>query len=111
MCYAAYTKGLSALLMNIRALAAAEGVDAGLRQEWSISQPELENRSELAARGSGPKAWRFVGEMEEIAATFAARGLPDDFHRGAAKVYARLEGFKNAEAVTLADVVVALRGS
>ncbi len=109
MCYAAYTKGVSALLMNIRALAAAEGVDAGLLKEWSISQQELEARSEFAARGSGPKAWRFVGEMEEIAATFAAQGLPDDFHRGAANVYARLERFKNAETVTLADVVAALR--
>ncbi len=109
MCYAAYTKGVSALLLGIRALAGAEGVEAGLLKEWAISQPELAARSEGAARGAGPKAWRFVGEMEEIAATFAARGLPDGFHLAAAEIYRRLESFKDAEQVALSDVLDALR--
>jgi hypothetical protein len=33
-----------------------------------------------------------VGEMEEIAATFAAAGQPDGFHRAAAEVFRAGEG-------------------
>ncbi len=44
------------------------------------------------------KAWRWVAEMEEIAATFEAAGLPDGFHRAAAEVYRRLEQFKDGAA-------------
>lgn len=111
MCYAAYTKGTSALLLAIRALAEAEGVEAGLLEEWGLSQPSLAARSEGAALGSAPKAWRFVGEMEEIAASFAAQNLPGDFHIGAAEVYRRLDGFKDSEKATLAAVIEALRAT
>ena len=95
MCYAAWTKGSSAMLLAIRALAEAEGVSEALLNEWKISQPELEARSEFAAAGSAPKAWRFVGEMEEIASSFRQAGLPDQFHLGAAELYRRLEIFKD----------------
>ncbi len=37
-----------------------------------------------------PKAWRWVGEMDEIAAAFAVHGLPDGFHRAARETYAEL---------------------
>jgi uncharacterized protein DUF1932 len=33
--------------------------------------------------------WRWACEMEEIADTFAATGLPDGFHRAAAEIYRR----------------------
>jgi len=95
MAYAAYTKGSSALLMAIRALAAREGVDDALLGEWRRSQPELPKRSEAAARDNARKAWRFVGEMEEIAATFAGAGLPDGFHRAAGEIYRRLAPYKD----------------
>jgi 3-hydroxyisobutyrate dehydrogenase-like beta-hydroxyacid dehydrogenase len=110
MCYAAYTKGTSALLLAIRALAQAEGVTEALLSEWRISQPELARRSEAAARGSAPKAWRFSGEMREIAATFGARDLPDGFHLAAASVYERLSGFKDAGEPDLSEVLDALLG-
>jgi 3-hydroxyisobutyrate dehydrogenase-like beta-hydroxyacid dehydrogenase len=90
MTYAAYTKGLSALLIALRETARANGVDEYLLEEWAISQPELAGISELAAANAGPKAWRWVAEMEEIAATFAAAGQPDGFHRAAADVYRRV---------------------
>jgi len=95
MAYASWTKGTSALIMAVRALAAAEGVDETLLREWDRSQPGLRERSESAVRGSAKKAWRFVGEMEEIAATFAAAGLPDGFHRAAAEIYERLSEYKD----------------
>ena len=109
MTYAAYTKGSSALLIAIRALAASEGVDDALLAEWRRSQPDLPKRSEAAARDNARKAWRFVGEMEEIAAAFAAAGLPGGFHEAAAEIYARLADYKDAAAPpSMADLVAPL---
>lgn len=109
MVYAAYTKGSSALLLAIRALAATEGVDEALLAEWRRSQPDLPKRSESAARDNARKAWRFVGEMEEIAATFEAAGLPGGFHEAAAVIYQRLAGYKDAATPpAMADLVAPL---
>ena len=90
MAYAAWTKGSAALLLAIRALARAEDVEPALLDEWRLSQPELEDQSQRAARAAAAKGWRWVGEMEEIAATFAAAGLPDGFHLAAAEVFRTL---------------------
>ena len=93
--YAAWTKCTDALLLAIRALAAHEGIDQALLQEWSISQPELERRCQRAAAVAVPKMWRYVGEMEEIADTFRAAGLPAGFHLAAAEICQRLTPFKD----------------
>ena len=87
MAFAAWTKGSAALLLAIRALARAEGVEDTLLQEWRTSLPQLEAQSVAAARSAQKKGWRWIGEMEEIAETFAAAGLPDGFHRAAAEIY------------------------
>ena len=89
MTYAAWTKGTAALLLAIRAVARASGVEADLVREWHESQPDLPGREQQARRSAATKGWRWVGEMEEIAATFADAGLPDGFHRAAAEVYRR----------------------
>ncbi|OGA09996.1 MAG: hypothetical protein A3H33_14920 [Betaproteobacteria bacterium RIFCSPLOWO2_02_FULL_65_20] len=112
MAYAAYTKGSTALLMAIRALAAREGVDEALLGEWDRSQPGLSARSEQGMRNSARKAWRFVGEMEEIAASFEDAGLPGGFHLAAAEIYRRLESYKDTSATpSVADVVASLAQS
>jgi len=98
MAYAAWTKGSQALLLAIRALAAREGVDAALLAEWARSQPDATGRSERAVSANIKKAWRFVGEMDEIAATFEAAGLPNGFHEAAGEVYRRLAGWKDTAA-------------
>jgi 3-hydroxyisobutyrate dehydrogenase-like beta-hydroxyacid dehydrogenase len=108
MAYAGWTKGSAALLLAVRALAAAEGVDAALLREWSLSQPDLPARSEGAAKGNARKAWRFVGEMEEIAATFASAGLPDGFHQASAEIYRRLEAYKDTTPPPVDELVRAL---
>jgi 3-hydroxyisobutyrate dehydrogenase-like beta-hydroxyacid dehydrogenase len=87
MAYAGWTKGTAALLLAIRELARDEGVEEALLEEWDLSLPELRDRYRRAARSADAKGWRWVGEMEEIAATFEAAGLPDGFHRAAAEVY------------------------
>jgi 3-hydroxyisobutyrate dehydrogenase-like beta-hydroxyacid dehydrogenase len=89
MAFAGWTKGSSALLLAIRALARAEGVEDTLLEEWRLSLPQLEDRSIAAARSAQKKGWRWIGEMEEIAQTFASAGLPDGFHRAAAEIYRR----------------------
>ena len=76
MAYAAWTKGSSALLLAGRALARAEGVERRCSAEWALSQPALAARSEGAAAAAAAKGWRWVAEMEEIAASMAAAGLP-----------------------------------
>jgi len=85
--YAAWSKGSAALLLAIRRFAAAVGVEDALLEEWALSQPGLADRADRARRDNEPKAWRFVGEMHEIADAFAAVELPEGFHRAAATIY------------------------
>jgi 3-hydroxyisobutyrate dehydrogenase-like beta-hydroxyacid dehydrogenase len=111
--FAAWTKCTDALILSIRALAAREGVEKALLDEWSLSQPDLERRSIRAATVAAPKAWRYVGEMKEIAATFEAAGLPVGFHNAAADICERLASFKDCTdpPPTPAAVVNVLRAS
>jgi 3-hydroxyisobutyrate dehydrogenase-like beta-hydroxyacid dehydrogenase len=95
VCYAAWNKNTQLLAGCIRALAAHEGVEAALLEEWRAAQPEALERVERF-RASARKAWRWVGEMEQSAATFAAAGLPDGFSRAGAETCRRLETFKDA---------------
>lgn len=109
MCFAAWTKGTSALLLAIRALAESENVTDAIVGEWATSMPELIDRAELTAPAVGLKAWRFVGEMEQIGAAFSSQGLPSGFHGAAAEVYRHLERFKDDDpGPALADVIDAL---
>ena len=89
MTYAAWTKGTAALLLAIRAAARAHGVEEALLEAWQASIPELPAQSLNAARSASTKGWRWVGEMEEIAETLAAAGLPAGFYEAAAEVFRR----------------------
>jgi 3-hydroxyisobutyrate dehydrogenase-like beta-hydroxyacid dehydrogenase len=85
--YAGWTKGSAALLLTVRALARAEGVEDALLEEWRLSIPELEERLAGAERSARRKGWRWIGEMEEIARGMAAQDLPTGFHEAAAEVF------------------------
>jgi 3-hydroxyisobutyrate dehydrogenase-like beta-hydroxyacid dehydrogenase len=89
MAYAGWTKGTAALLLAIRALARDQGVEEALLAEWEQSQPGLAQRSRGAAGSAVTKGWRWVAEMEEIAASMTAAGLPDGFHQAAAEIFRR----------------------
>ena len=97
MCYAAYTKGTTALLTSILALSESLGVRKELKSQWEQDEPGFSARTELRARRVTAKAWRFAGEMDEIASTFESAGFPGGFHRAAGEVYRRLEDFKGLE--------------
>lgn len=106
MAYAAYTKGTSALLIAIRALAMQAGVDKALLDEWGLSQPGIAARSESAARDNARKAWRFTGEMAEIAATLESVDLPGGFFHAAGEIYERLATYKDAAGTPSAEEVI-----
>ena len=87
MCYAALTKGTSALHTALLTAAEAMGLTKELRAELSSSQPEAYRRIEGQVPGLAANAFRWIGEMEEIAATFDHLGVTPHFHLGAAEVF------------------------
>lgn len=95
MAFASWTKGSAALLLTIAAYARSRGVLDDLIHEWEESIPDLPERIEVLASSIGRKAWRFEGEMVEIATALAESGLPDGFHRAATDIYARLATLKD----------------
>jgi 3-hydroxyisobutyrate dehydrogenase-like beta-hydroxyacid dehydrogenase len=109
MVYAAWTKGSTALLCGTLAAAEALGVREDLAARWDADREGAAGQNVQRARRVTEKAWRFAGEMEEIAATFEAVGLPGGFHVAAAELYRRLAGFKDAESTPpIEDVLAAL---
>jgi 3-hydroxyisobutyrate dehydrogenase-like beta-hydroxyacid dehydrogenase len=92
MAYAAWTKGSAALLLDTWALAEALGVSEVLNAEWQMSQPALPDRLRGARRSAAAKGWRWVAEMQEVAATMTSAGLPDGFHQAASEVYRLTSG-------------------
>lgn len=107
VCYAAWSKGETALLGIIRSLAKFEGVEDALLKEWNDSQPGVAQKSEQIAQRAW-KAWRWAGEMEEIAASFDAANLPSGFLANA-EIYRRLADFKDCRNPSSEEVSQRLR--
>lgn len=114
MCFAAYTKGTSALFLGILATAEALDVRQALVQQWALNPELVGPLAERAAHGAGgvtSKAWRWIDEMEEISKTFEDAGLSGGFHQAAADVFRRIESLRDADDPPVDDVVrVMLQG-
>ena len=111
MCYAAYTKGTTALLCGVLAAAHELGVRGELEQEWARDEAGFAEEARERVRRVTSKAWRFEGEMAEIADTWLEAGLPSGFHAAAGEIYHRLAGFRDvASTPSLEEVLAALRG-
>ncbi len=109
MCYAAYTKGTTALLCAILAAAETLGVREELQHQWSRGGSDFAEQATGRVRRVTAKAWRFAGEMEEISSTFSEAGMPGDFHAAAATIYRRIADFKDAPSTpSLENVLTAL---
>jgi 3-hydroxyisobutyrate dehydrogenase-like beta-hydroxyacid dehydrogenase len=91
MCYAALTKGSWTLRVALLTAAARLGVADELRHEFEASQSAVYADMRSRTPALPIDAGRWVGEMEEIAATFAAAGVTPDFHRGAAAMFRLLD--------------------
>jgi 3-hydroxyisobutyrate dehydrogenase-like beta-hydroxyacid dehydrogenase len=108
MVFAAYTKGTTALLAAILGVAEKEGVRNVLESQWGQTFTEQTHQRVIA---NSAKAWRFEGEMQEIAATFENGGLPGGFHAAAAVVFERLAQFKDEPAADIVELLKALNQS
>lgn len=108
MVFAAYTKGTTALLAAILGVAEKEGVRNVLESQWGQTFTEQTHQRVVA---NSAKAWRFEGEMQEIAATFENAGLPGGFHAAAAVVFERLAQFKDEPAADIVELLKALNQS
>jgi len=106
MCYAAYSKGTAALLAAILATAEALDVRDELYQQWNMDDTNFSEQANRRATRVTAKAWRFEGEMHEIASTFQEAGLPKGFHEAAAEIYHRMANFKDfSKSPTLNEVL------
>jgi 3-hydroxyisobutyrate dehydrogenase-like beta-hydroxyacid dehydrogenase len=92
MCYAALTKGTTAIMTELLVAAERLGVGDALRAELDHSQGAMVERMGKSVPAMVPKAHRWVGEMEEIARTFAGVGLTPLTFEGAAALYAFIAG-------------------
>lgn len=92
MCYGALTKGLQALGVELLVAAQALGLYDVLADEQSGSMADVRNWLEGSVPTMPPKAYRWVGEMEEIAKTFEDVGLTPLMFQGAADLYRFVAG-------------------
>jgi len=110
MCYAAYSKGTTALLAAILATAESLGVRDELYEQWNMDDPNFSEQVNHRMTRVTAKAWRFEGEMHEIASTFQDAGLPGGFHESAAEIYRRMAAAQGeSEALSLIEILDALQ--
>jgi 3-hydroxyisobutyrate dehydrogenase-like beta-hydroxyacid dehydrogenase len=99
MCTASVYKGMSALLAHALLTAEQHGVTSHVLADVRQLTSEALRQPIQAAT----KAWRFVGEMEQIAATQAAAGLTPALFEAVGEVYRELStsawGSRNPEDV------------
>jgi 3-hydroxyisobutyrate dehydrogenase-like beta-hydroxyacid dehydrogenase len=108
MCYAAYSKGTTALIAAVLATAEALGVREELHTQWELGDPGFSEQLNHRVKRASAKAWRFEGEMKEIASTFQEAGLPNGFHEAAAEVYHRMADLRNSNVPPTLDEILAL---
>lgn len=96
MCYAAYSKGTTALLATILAASQSLGVREDLYEHWNMDNKGFSDQVNQRLTRVTAKAWRFEGEMREIARTLKEAGLPGEFHEAAAEIYHRMASLKAA---------------
>lgn len=88
MCFASTTKGFMALAIQSFTTASQLGVLDELKKEMGVLTPAALQNVERGLPGVPPKAYRWVREMEEIAATFSEEGgFEKDLFTGISQVY------------------------
>ncbi len=87
MCYAAMTKGTSALYSQLLMAAELMGLTEPLLAEFASGQQAVLQRMERGLPTVPPRARRWVSEMEEIRDTFAGLGMTPYIFEGVADMY------------------------
>ncbi|MHA1108736.1 MAG: DUF1932 domain-containing protein [Alphaproteobacteria bacterium] len=91
MCYAAITKGTSALHAAVLMAAESLGVADEIHEELQYSVGALYKRMENVVPKLPAVSGRYIGEMKEIAKTMESAGVTANFHVGATELYQVLE--------------------
>ena len=91
MVYAGLTKGAMTLHTAMLLAAWQLGIYHEALAEYADSQPGALKAMRGRVPGLPADAGRWIGEMEEIAATLAEVGIPSAFHDGAAAIFRLLE--------------------
>lgn len=87
MVYAASTKGITALWTELLVAAKALGLEEALMAEFKLSGANIAEVLKGRIPSMPRRARRWIGEMEEIAATFESVGLTPRMLLGAADMY------------------------
>jgi 3-hydroxyisobutyrate dehydrogenase-like beta-hydroxyacid dehydrogenase len=90
MCYAAITKGTNTLHTAVLVAAEEMGLSEELRDELLYSLEGVYKQMKARVPGLAVDAKRWIGEMNEIAATLKAAGVTPKFHEGAAEIFTLL---------------------
>lgn len=96
MSYAAITKGLTALGTASVLASTQAGAAEALHRELSESQPMLLSWLGRSVPDMFAKAYRFVGEMEEISSFMASQGA-SDIYGGIAELYREVAADKEGD--------------
>lgn len=111
MCYAALSKGFLALLTQSLVAARHHGVADSLRDELKLSRPQVLAEADRGLPQIAGKAYRWIAEMEEIAASFAAAGLSPAPFRSIAEVYRFASTIAGQPIATVEDYTSALEAA
>jgi 3-hydroxyisobutyrate dehydrogenase-like beta-hydroxyacid dehydrogenase len=87
MCYAAMTKGTTALAVELLVAARKLGVEQALEKELRDSRSDVLDWQVKSIASMPPKAYRWVPEMQEIAKTFEELGMTRRIFDGASDMY------------------------
>jgi 3-hydroxyisobutyrate dehydrogenase-like beta-hydroxyacid dehydrogenase len=90
MCTASVYKGTVALLAHALLTANEHGVVDAVLDDLSSSYPQLVDRAGVTLARAAAKSARYVPEMQEIAGTQAAAGLPGELFAGMEAAYRSL---------------------
>ena len=72
-----------------KAMARAKKIGRGVKR--------FHKKAKAKRKATAKKAWRFEGEMIEIAKTFLDANLPGGFHEAAAEIYERMSDLKDSD--------------
>ena len=90
ICNGAWNKGAFALYTAVMLAAEKYGFTEILRERLPGSQAGTVERIDAAITRLPSLSGRYIGEMEQVAETFAAIGMPDGFHAASAELFRML---------------------
>ncbi|CDN48318.1 NAD(P)-dependent oxidoreductase [Neorhizobium galegae] len=109
MCYAGINKGMTGLGTAMLLAAIGSGADQSLKREMAESVPDLDRKLSSAIPDMYAKAYRWVAEMEEIAAFLGEDDPASQIFRGMAGLFQKMAEDR-AGGGELADQLDALLG-